>query len=365
MRFLRSLARKAIQGKTWLVRVDFNIGEPEDVFRIEATLPTIRFLLARGGRVVLLSHRGRPDKPDPRQSLRSVLPILHRKLQLASIFLPSHDFTKVQATLDRSRARLFLLENLRFLPGERKNDATLARELASLGDCYANDAFSVSHRREASVVALPRLLPAYAGLLLEQEVQNLSRAFKKSDAPLVIVVGGAKVPEKMGFVQSFLHRADAILVGGVTANTFLKARGTDIADSVFDPAFVPAAKQMLRTKHLVLPSDFITERGKILDIGPLTSAAFSQAIGKAKTVIWSGPMGMFEDERYASGTIAVARAIARSQAFSIAGGGETGAIILRLKLQKKISFLSTGGGAMLEFLTKGTLPGIEALNVNK
>ncbi len=361
MRFLSKLKPRAVRDRTWLVRVDFNVGSPEDAFRIAATVPTIRFLLAAGGRVALLSHRGRPDGPDPKQSLRPVVPILKQMLGKAPVFLASHDFKKVRATLARSRANLFLLENLRFLPGEGANDLALARTLATLGDCYVNDAFSVSHRSAASVVALPRLLPSYAGLLLEREVKNLSRAFRRSEKPLVIIVGGAKVPEKIKFVQAFLKRAHAILAGGATANTFFKARGMAIGNSVFDPAFVPLAKRLLRAKNILLPADFVNEGGRILDIGPLAMRAFSNEIRRAKTVIWSGPLGLFEDTRYAVGTVAVAQAIAKSRAFSIAGGGETAAIVLRLKLQKKIDFLSTGGGAMLEFLSWRTLPGINAL----
>lgn len=361
MHFLSKVPRARLKGLRVLLRIDANIESETESFRLDAILPTIRFLLSCGARVILMSHRGRPEGGEKKLTLRPAAHALGVRLKKRITFIPDLDFPSIQRKITASRSPIVLLENLRFYPGEQKGDLGLAKKLASLGDIYVNDAFSVSHRSEASIVALARLLPAYAGLLFEKEIANLSRALRNVKRPFVVVVGGAKIPEKLHFIEALRSRANAILVGGVIANTILKAGGMDIKKSVYDSAYLSRAKKLLSSPALILPIDFLSEKGKFLDIGPLTAARFELHIRNARTIIWNGPMGLFEKKRFSSGTDAVARAIAKSRAFSIAGGGETSQYIQSRGYAKRVSFLSTGGGAMLEYLINKTLPGIQAL----
>ena len=256
---------------------------------------------------------------------------------------------------------MFLLENLRFLKGEEKNSLRLARQLASLGDIYINDDFAVSHRKDASVAAIAKYLPSYAGLLLEKEIRNLSKVMKNPRKPLVIILGGAKVSDKISLIRG---KADYFLIGGAMANTFIAAQGIPVGDSLYDRN--ADLRGLIRglTQKIFLPVDVVVYKRKILDIGPKTVDKYSKIIKQAKTIIWNGPMGYIEDERFANGSKAIAKAIIKSKAHSVIGGGETIAS-LKIKNQKsKIKnnvFLSTGGGAMLEYLAGKKLPGIEAL----
>lgn len=362
MHFLRNLTPNAIRGKTALVRVDFNIENLRESFRLFAALPTVSFLTRRGARVVLMSHRGRPKKPSRKESLRIVLPFLKKQLHTAVTFFPRFDIAAMRKRIAASKPRsVFLLENLRFLPGEETGDPRLARTLASLGDLFVNEAFPVCHRGNASVTELPRMLRAYAGLRLEEEVRTLRAIMTRARRPLVVILGGIKVSDKLGVIQHFLRRADALLIGGACANTFLKANGFNIGASLFEPKMLPLVKRLSRSKNIILPVDFISDRGKLLDIGPLTERIFTRAIRKARTVIWNGPLGLFEKPQFRNGSVAVAHAVAASKAFSVVGGGETIGLIHELRLEKRIRFLSTGGGAMLAFLAGEKLPGIEAL----
>lgn len=362
MRVLTPARARRLKGKTCLVRVDFNVERGEDAFRIEAALPTIKLLKRSGARILLLSHRGRPTGISKRFSLQPLLPFLNRRLRTAVRFIPRFEFDAVRKLLatDEKHA-VFLLENLRFLPGEVTNDPGLARAMARLGNAYVNEAFSVSHRANMSVVALPRLLSSYAGLRFAEEIADLKSAMTRARKPLVLILGGAKVSDKLGMIRYFLPRADRMLIGGATANTFLKARGMDIGASIFEPNMVTTARNLLDTAGLTLPADFLRERDRILDIGPLTIRLFSDAIRHAHTLIWNGPMGLFEQEKFRVGSAAIAHAVAKSKAFSIVGGGETTELISMLHLRTRIGFLSTGGGAMLEFLSGKMLPGVRAL----
>ena len=354
------------------MRVDFNIENERETFRLYSSLPTIKFLLARSAKVVLISHRGRPLKHGLIQtkhrltqknfSLKIVVPFLEKKLQRKVIFLPDFDFKKIENLIEHSPPRsVFLLENLRFLEGEKNNDLNLGKRLAGLGDFYVNDAFSVSHRKNASVTQLPKYLPACAGLLLENEISNLDRILKSGDRPLVIILGGAKASDKIGVIENFLPKAEAILLGGVVANTFLKARGLNIGKSAFDAKSLKLAKKLLHSKKIILPVDFVSQNKSILDIGSLTEGLFEERLKSARTIFWNGPMGFFEQEKFARGSNAIAKFIVSGHAFSVIGGGETTQLIHQLKLEKKIGFLSTGGGAMLEYLSGKKFPGIEAL----
>ncbi len=359
---------KNLAGKTVLLRVDFNVETPRDALRLTRSLPTIKYLLGQRARVVLISHRGRPEgSVVPELSLKILLPFLRRKAS-QSIFLFDHfNFAHIRAQVHAARpGTLFMLENIRFLSGEENDDLAarkkLAAQLAELGDYYVNDAFAVCHRAGASITELPRLLPAYAGFIVQEEVTKLTTVLKKPKLPLVVVVGGGKAKDKFAVVHNLHRKASHFLIGGVLANTFLKARGVDIGYSATDNSIFDDVKRSLKDKKISLPLDWIVgDTGKISDIGPLTVDSFASVISGAKTIIWNGPMGIFEDPRYRAGSLAISKAIAKSKAFSIIGGGETTQFVDQIRMADKFDFLSTGGGAMLELLAGKKLPGIEAL----
>lgn len=336
MRFLSKLKAKEFAGKTCLLRVDFNVKNIKDSLRLKNSLPTIKFLFKRGNKIVFLSHRGRPSKKDETVSLKFVVSFLEKNLKEKIVFLK-----EIPSKLPPGE--IYLIENLRFWPEEEKNDLNFAKRLARLGDFYVNDAFAVSHRENASITQLPKLLPSYAGLLLEKEIQTLSKAMLSPAKPLVVIFGGAKVENKIAAIKNLSQKADKILLGSSVIAEIPELKSS------------PAAK-------IIKPIDWIFENGKAFDIGPLTAQKYAEEIKKARTIIWNGPVGWFENKKFAGGSITIAKAIATSKAFSIIGGGETTQLILQLKLQNKISFLSTGGGAMLEFLAGKKLPGIKALN---
>ena len=341
MRFLSAVNEKEISGKTCILRVDFNVEDAKDSLRLEASLPTMRLLLKNKAKILIISHRGRPKLVASSKqqvardlSLKTLVPFLKKNLgQKVKFFSDISDVSQRVGTVG-------LLENLRFWPGEESNDPDFAGQLAKLGDFYVNDAFAVSHRENASVTELPKLLPSYAGLLLEKEIETLSKAMENPEEPLVLIMGGSKVEDKLPIIKHLLPKADRILLGSAALN---------------QPELIP------KSEKIITPVDSIDGGGKAWDIGPETIKKYSEEIKKAKTIIWNGPLGQFEDEKYAKGSMEIAKAIAASKAFSIVGGGETNQLILSLKLQNKIGFLSTGGGAMLEFLAGKKLPGIEAL----
>ncbi len=357
-----------------------NIAEKEakNSPRILGILATIEFLTNNGAKVVILSHRGRP-KPvkrinpkskilNPKEfSLKPFAKILSKLLKKPVHFIDfSKNWKEILATINGSKNNIFLLENLRFLAGEEKNDRKLAKQLARLGDFYVNDAFAVSHRNAASVSAITKFLPSYAGLLLEKEIKNLSVVMKNPKRPFVVILGGAKISDKIGLIKKFSageRRADYFLIGGGIANNFLLAQSLPIGDSIFEESTVNFAKKMLKNKKVILPVDYAIENRKILDIGPNTIKMYSDIIKKAKTIIWNGPMGYFENPKFAKGSGEIAKAIiSNKKAFSAIGGGETASIIHNSKfiIHNNI-FVSTGGGAMLEYLAGKKLSGIEAL----
>lgn len=361
IRYLSAASREKLGG-TVLLRLDFNT---EDDWRMRAVLPTIKYLLKTSERIVILSHRGRPDGVDKKFSLRRNAATLSGLLNRKVIFLEKFNFPANQKKIAASpRASIFLLENLRFDPGEEKNDPKFARKLASLGDFYVNDAFAVSHRANASVVAITKFLPSYAGLELGREIVSLSRAMKNPKHPLVFIAGGAKAADKLEVLKYFRGKADWFLLGGGPANTILALRGMDVKKSVrdTDSKDVAAMKRFSDGKNVIIPNDFVWHGDLIWDIGPKTVAKFNEKIMKARTIVWSGPLGLIERPAYAKGSVAVARAVARNRrAFSLTGGGETIMFLKKYGLDKKFSFISTGGGAMLDFLAGKKLPGIAAL----
>lgn len=382
-----------VSGKRVLVRVDFNVpigedGEVEGDHRIRATLPTLRLLLERGAKsLVLMSHLGRPKgAPEKKYSMAPAARQLEKLLSVPVRQLGDCVGDAVAAEAARaSGGAILLLENLRFHPGEEKNDEAFARELARLGDVYVNDAFGVSHRAHASVAAVTKFIrPAAAGLLLKKEMEFLGHALEKPARPFVAVLGGAKVSDKILVLEKLVGEVDSILIGGGMAYTFLRARGVGIGGSKLEPDRVETAKAILANAaakgvKVFLPTDHVAAdkfdaaaRTEIqspgvkdgflgLDIGPATVAAFRAEIARAKTVLWNGPMGVFEMAPFAAGTRAVAEAIAAVGGTTIVGGGDSAAAVEEMGLAARFSHVSTGGGASLEMLEGKVLPGIAAL----
>ncbi|HMM40502.1 MAG TPA: phosphoglycerate kinase [Thermomicrobiales bacterium] len=387
----RTLDQLGVAGKRALVRVDFNVpldgDRITDDTRIQAALPTIRTLLDRGAAVILVSHLGRPKgKVDAKYSLRPVADrlseVLGMPVRLASdVVGPSAQ--EIAATIEPGQVAM--LENVRFEPGEEKNDDDLATKLAGLADVYVNDAFGAAHRAHASTAGVAGKLPSAAGLLMERELSALSRALDNPPRPIVVLLGGAKISDKIGVIRKFLDEADAILVGGGIANTLLAAQGREMGRSLVEESSLDVAREILRDAdrsscELVIPSDFVvatspddaanartvTEVGAneaVFDIGPATVAAFAVWIRQAKTIVWNGPMGLFEVVPFDAGTRAIAEAVASSDGYSIVGGGDSVAAVQQTGLADEIDHISTGGGASLEFLEGQTLPGVAALEV--
>jgi phosphoglycerate kinase len=337
----RSVRDADVAGKRVLVRVDFNVpledGRVADDTRIRAALPTIRLLLERGAaEVILVSHLGRPKGPDPEFSMGPV------EEHLRSLV---------------SDERVRLLENVRFNPGETRNDPDFARELAGLADVYVNDAFGSAHRAHASTEGVARLLPAYAGLLLERELEELGSLLESPEQPFVAVLGGAKVEDKIGVLRSLRERADKVLVGGKMAEQVEPENGVELpSDLVAAAAFEPDAEAK------IVPVEEVPDGWLGLDIGPESRRRFAQRIQEGKTVFWNGPMGVFEWPRFADGTKAVAEAVASADAHTVVGGGDSVRAVEELGLAERIDWISTGGGAALELLEGRELPGVEALD---
>jgi phosphoglycerate kinase len=377
VRTLRDLGN--IDGKRVLVRVDFNVplehGEVADDTRIRAAVPTIEELRRRGARVVLVSHLGRPKDREPELSLR---PAAERLAQLTGLNVKLA--TPAQLS-EPAGGDLLLLENIRFEPGETKNDPALARTLAGLADVYVNDAFGAAHRAHASTEGVARLMPEHAaGLLLEKEVTTLSRLLQAPERPLVAVLGGAKVSDKIAVIERFLEVADMILIGGAMCFPFFAAAGHSVGASLCADEDVVLARRLLGSEKLRLPVDLVlgerfaadAEPQRLdgvdvpdglmgLDIGPRTTHAYSETISGAGTVFWNGPMGAFELAPFAAGTRAVAEAVAAAPGTTVVGGGDSAAALQRFGLADQVTHLSTGGGAALELIEGRSLPGVEAL----
>ena len=348
---------KNLKGKNILLRVDFNVpiknGKLEDNFRIIKALPTIEFLQKKGAKLILITHLGKGG-----ETLLPVAKSLNKFIKVK--FIPEvvgREVTKIVKQM--KNGEVVLLQNLRNNQGEQKCDKNFAKELAKLGNIYVNECFSVDHREDASIILLPKLIPAYAGFQLEKEVKNLSYAFKSPKHPFLFILGGAKFSTKMPLIKKYLKLADYVFIGGALANNFLKAKGYDMGKSLIDNTNYDITK-LLKNKKLILPTDFIIKDGAIIDIGEKTIKNLEEVIKQSKFILWNGPLGKYENGG-AEGTKKILKFLAQSKIKSIIGGGDTVAIISLMKLEKKFSFVSTGGGATLDFLANGTLPGIKAL----
>lgn len=382
-----------VAGKKVLVRVDFNVplndkGEITDDTRITASLPTIKYLLEQKAAVILMAHLGRPKgQVKPELSLAPVAKHLGKLLGKKILFAPDCVGEAAQAAASKLKpGHILLLENLRFHKEEEKNDMEFAEKLASLADLYVNDGFGVSHRAHASVEGVTHFLPAAAGFLLEKEIQYVGQAVTNPLHPFVAIIGGAKVSDKIGVISNLLDKVDTLLIGGGMANTFLAAQGYKMGKSLVEEDKLDLAKELLAKAkknkvNMLLPTDLVmaaefapdaehvTEKVKnlnqaymALDIGAETSKAYAEALADAKMIVWNGPMGVFEMDAFCKGTEAVAKAVAKSRATSIVGGGDSVAAIEKLGLAKRITHISTGGGASLEYLEGKVLPGVAALD---
>jgi len=386
---IRTVDQLPIKGGRVFYRVDYNVPMEgtniTDSTRIEETLPTVRLLRERDASLIIASHLGRPK--GQRNEKYSLKPVRAKLAELAGADVQwANDCVGPEAEEKASQLKagqLLLLENLRFHAEEEKNDRGFAEQLRKLADYYVNDAFGASHRAHASIDALPRLFPkdhTAGGLLLAKEIDFLQKVTQVSERPFVALLGGAKIAGKIEPLEALVNLADTLLVGGGTANTFLAAKGVAMGASLVDQESIDVAKRILEGKHraqIVLPVDVIAEdssaidvsRGlsenqKALDIGPRTIATFEAILKKARTIFWNGPMGMFEKEQFAKGTMAMARAVAESGAMTVVGGGESVEAVKASGYADRISHISTGGGASLEFISGATLPGVEVLRVS-
>jgi len=377
-----------VKGKKVLVRVDFNVplkdGGVGDDTRIRAALPTIEYLLKQSAAVILCSHLGRPKGgPDPKYSMKPVADYLSGLLKKPVAFADDCIGPSAEAAAKALKpGEVLLLENTRFHPEEEKNDMGMAKQMASLAEVFVNDAFGTAHRAHASTEGVTHFLPAVAGYLLEKEIKYLGQAVADPKRPFVAIMGGSKISDKIGVIKNLLTKADAILIGGGMANTFFKAQGYPVADSLVEDEALETAKSLLAEggSKLRLPVDVvlgdkfdaeadsktmpvgpIPDGWRILDIGPETVKAYGKVVESAGTVVWNGPMGVFEFPKFAVGTYGIAKAVAASKAVSIIGGGDSVAAIQESGLADKITHISTGGGASLEMLEGLELPGVAAL----
>lgn len=376
-----------------LVRVDFNVpldneGKITDDTRIRATLPTLRYILDQGGKPIVMSHLGRPKgKEDPKYSLKPCAKRLEELLKHPVIMAPNCVGSNVEKMAEKLEpGQVLLLENLRFHKGEEdpSADPEFAKSLAKLGDIYVNDAFGVAHRSHSSIVRIAELLEENApGFLMEKEISFLGSAFRKPIHPFYAIIGGAKISSKLGIIKTLLEKVDALFIGGGMAYTFLEAQGIPVGDSISEKELIPTAKTILETTKtpIFLPKDFVVAKDfsnesekKIIetsqgiqdgwqgmDIGPLTRQEWKNTLQNAQMIFWNGPLGVFEMPNFAHGTLAIAHSVAEMSATTIVGGGDSVAAINQANLAQKFSHISTGGGASLEYIEKGMLPGIKVL----
>lgn len=390
-----------ITGKRVLVRVDYNVSfkkdlpagrqvrEINDDTRIKNSLPTLQLLLKNNNKLILMSHLGKPKGRDMAFSMKPVAERLQTYLPDYSVRLVDDFLSLATPEVDRGHTEkeILILENTRFYEGEKKNDPVFSQQLAALGEVFVDDAFGSVHRAHASTVGVASFLPSYGGLLLKREVTMIKKAIEAPERPVVAIIAGAKISSKIGLIETLMKTADAILIGGAMTNNFLAAQGYEIGKGLVETEYIPEAQKLLdlaKTLHkeIVLPVDrrigsqsdeatepvvkkidAISANDETLDIGPETEQLFASHIGTAKTVIWNGPVGYFENPQFAKGSVALYNAILGNPGLiSVLGGGDTLSVIKKLPNKDKITHISTGGGAMLELIEKGTLPGLSALD---
>ncbi len=387
-----TIDKSNIQNKKVLLRVDFDVSLNPDLTiaddaRIRQNLPTIKYLLKNHNKLICVAKLDRPKGRDPKLSLQVAVDRLKTYLPNYIITLVDDFLTTDKKTFEKQKEKeILVLENIRFYPQEKENDQEFVKKLASLADIYVNDAFAMCHRKEASIIGVPLYIPSFAGLLLKKEIETISETIRHPKKPFVVIVGGAKISTKLPFIQKLTALADYVLLGGGLADNFLKAKGYEIGKSIVEEDELEETKKLLALSNqektrIVIPSDVIVEasdnRGNggevrkidqvgkndvILDIGPQTQANFGTIIARAKTIIWNGPVGYFENQSFRRGTDFIYYSITQNtNVVSIVGGGDTLAAISKKEYLEKITHISTGGGAMLEFIENGTLPGIEAL----
>lgn len=387
MKNLRTLDDLDTKNKTVILRADFNVpvkdGKIMEDFRIEAVLPTIRELIKNHSRVIILSHMGRPKGVDKTLTLK---PVAARLGELLKTIVPLVELDEALSGVP-GKAGVILVENIRFFVGEEKNDPKFAQKLAGLGEVFVNDAFGTAHRAHASTVGLSKLLPSAAGRLMEKEITDLAQVLDKPHKPLVCAIAGLKVSTKIGLLKNLVKQSDIIIIGGAMANTFLVSQGFEVGRSIYEEEFVDEAEDILREAadsgcEVILPTDAVVSKsitgGKgryiddliqvaddeyIVDIGKLTLQTMKQPIETAGTIVWNGPFGITEVPAFAKGTEEFARLTVQSKAKSIVGGGDTLVTVFKLHLEDKFDLVSTGGGAMLDFLEGKEMPALEALRV--
>ncbi len=381
-----------IKGKKVFIRVDFNVPFDDnlritDDSRIRSTLPTINYAIDEGAKVILASHLGRPKgKPDPRYSLAPVAKRLQRLLDKDVVFAPACIGPQAENLISKMKGGdVVLLENLRYHPEEEKNDEGFAKSLAALADFFVNDAFGAAHRAHASTVGIAKFLPSAAGFLMKKEIEYLKGVVENPIRPFVAILGGAKVSGKIGVLEHLENKVDKVLIGGGMAFTFIKAMGYEVGDSLVEADMVETAQRIrkkLKTAGIkfylpvdcviaqtlepgaetkIVPTLEIPKGWKALDIGPATVKLFSEALENAKTILWNGPMGVFEIDAFSRGTFSIAHSVADAYALTIVGGGDTDLAVHRAGVTNALSFISTGGGASLQLLEGKELPGIAAL----
>ncbi|MGA7193437.1 MAG: phosphoglycerate kinase [Anaerolineales bacterium] len=377
-----------IKGKRVLMRVDFNVpmadGKVTDDKRIKASLPTIQYVLDQGASLILMSHLGRPKGgPDPEFSLKAASEVLSSLLNKPVKMAPDCVGPEVEAMAKALKpGEVLMLENTRFHAGEEKNDLVLAKQMASLGDVYVNDAFGSAHRAHSSTEGVTHFLPAVSGFLMEQELEYLGRAVSNPEHPYIAILGGAKISDKILVVETLLSKCDKLIIGGGMANTFLAAKGYAMQDSLVEAGSVETAKSIMSKagNKLLLPvdaviadkfdananskvvdADKVPAGWRIMDIGPKSIEAFKAALNGAKLIVWNGPMGVFEMPKFAEGTFAIAKILAVSGATTVIGGGDSASAVKKAGVAKQMTHVSTGGGASLEFLEGKELPGVAAL----
>ena len=370
MKFLSEQNKEIFKGRTVLLRVDYNIDAGESSFRIDASLPSIKFLLEAGAKILILTHKGRPkpilDAVAAREgvvnfSLEKTSAILERKIIKKVKFINFADIKTITRIVKEETSPVIMLENLRFFDGEDSGSLQFGRALSQMGEIFVNEAFPVSHRENASICQIPQFITSFVGIQFEKEIKNLDRILKNPEKPFTLILGGAKASDKIPMINHLIEKIDNCLLSGVPGNTFLKANGQDIKKSVYEEGMLVEARELMKTGKIKVLEDFIWENDKIYDIGTKTVDSFIEIIKNSKTILWNGPLGYFEEEKFMEGSKKIAQAIIESKAFSVLGGGETTEMISKMKLLDKFSFVSTGGGAMLEYLSGKRLLGIEVL----